>query len=79
MKHFVWTPGVINADKVIVQSEKMKQIYVNEYLKAAQANSLQGKHIDRKYLEEKFLGLGSPKFDKVKNTKKEKKLCKKTF
>lgn len=71
MKHFVWTPGVINADKVIVQSEKMKQIYVNEYLKAAQANGLQGKHIDRKYLEEKFLGLGSPKFDKVQNTKKE--------
>ena len=29
MKHFIWTPGVINADKVIVQSEKMKQIYVN--------------------------------------------------
>ena len=71
MKHFVWTPGVINADKVIVQSEKMKQIYVNEYLKAAQVNGLQGKHIDRKYLEEKFLGLGSPKFDKVQNTKKE--------
>lgn len=71
MKHFIWTPGVINADKVIVQSEKMKQIYVNEYLKAAQANGLQGKHIDRKCLEEKFLGLGSPKFDKVLNTKKE--------
>ena len=71
MKHFIWTAGVINADRVIVQSEKMKQIYVNEYLKAAQANGLQGKHIDRKYLEEKFLGLGSPKFDKVLNTKKE--------
>lgn len=71
MKHFIWTPGVINADKVIVQSEKMKQIYVNEYLKAAQENGLQGNHLDRKYLEEKFLGLGSPKIDKVLNTKKE--------
>lgn len=71
MKHFIWTPGVINADKVIVQSEKMKQIYVNEYLKAAQANGLQGNHLNRKYLEEKFLGLGSPKIDKVLNTKKE--------
>lgn len=71
IKHFIWTPGVINADKVIVQSEKMKQIYVNEYLKAAQANGLQGNHLDRKYLEEKFLGLGSPKIDKVLNTKKE--------
>ena len=71
IKHFVWTPGVINADKVIVQSEKMKQIYVNEYLKAAQENGLQGNHLDRKYLEDKFQGLGSPKIDKVLNTKKE--------
>lgn len=71
IKHFIWTPGVINADKVIVQSEKMKKIYVNEYLKAAQANRLQGKHTDRKYLEEKIQGLGSPKLEKVKNTKKE--------
>lgn len=71
MRHFIWTPGVINADKVIVQSEKMKLIYVNEYLKAAQVNGLQGKHLNRKYLEEKFLGLGSPKIDKVLNTKKE--------
>ena len=71
MKHFCFLPGVVNADKVIVQSEKMKQIYVNEYLKAAQAHGLGGYHLDRKKLEEKFLGLGSPKLDKVKNTKKE--------
>ena len=71
MKHFVWTPGVINADKVIVQSENMKQIYVNEFLKAAKANGLQGYHIDRKRLEAKFLGIGSPKIDKVLNTRKE--------
>lgn len=71
MKHFCFMPGIINADQVIVQSEKMKEIYVNEYLKAAKANGLQGKHIDRKSLEEKFQGTGSPKFDKVKNTKKE--------
>ena len=32
---------------------------------------MQEKHIDRNYLEEKFLGLGSPKFDKVQNTRKE--------
>ncbi len=70
IKHFIWTPGVINADKVIVQSEKMKQIYVNEYFKAAKENGLQGYHIDRKYLEKKFLGLGSPKLDKVANTRR---------
>lgn len=71
IKHFCFLPGVVNADQVIVQSEKIKQIYVNEYLKAAQENGLQGNHINRKYLEEKFLGLGSPKFDKVLHTKKE--------
>ncbi len=65
MKHFVFLPGVIHADKVIVQSEKMKQIYVNEYLKAAREYGLRGQHTDRRYLEQKFLGLGSPKVDKV--------------
>jgi hypothetical protein len=49
----------------------MKKIYVNEYIKAAKENGIGGKHIDRKYLEGKILGLGSPKFDKVNNTKKE--------
>lgn len=71
MKHFIWTPGVIFADKVILQSEKMKQIYVNEYLKAAKENGLTGKHVERRALEQKFLGTGSPKFDKVERTKKE--------
>lgn len=71
MKHFVFLPGVIYADKVIVQSEDMRQIYINEYMKAAKANGLSNEHTDRKKLEEKFLGLGSPKVDKVLNTKKE--------
>ncbi len=71
IKHFIWVPGVINADKVIVQSERMKQIYVNGYLKLAKENGLTGKHIDKSYLEQKFLGLGSPKIDKVFNTKRE--------
>lgn len=71
MKHFIWTMGVINADKVIVQSEKMKRIYVEEYLKEARKNGLGGRHVDREYLEKKILGLGSPKIDKVRNTRKE--------
>ena len=58
-------PGIINADKVIVQSEDMKKIYINEYLKAAKEHGLQGRHLDKGYLEQKFLGLGSPKYDKV--------------
>lgn len=71
MKHFCFMPGIINADKVIVQSENMKKIYVREYLKAAKGHGFTGKHLDRAYLERKFLGTGSPKIDKVLNTKKE--------
>lgn len=71
MKHFCFMPGIINADKVVVQSENMRQIYINEFLKAAKKFGLTGKHLDRAYLEQKFLGLGSPKFDRVASTKKE--------
>lgn len=65
IKHFCFMPGIINADQVIVQSEDMKKIYVNEYLKAAKEHGLQGQHLDRAYLDQKFLGLGSPKYDRV--------------
>ena len=71
MKHFCFMPGIIYADKVIVQSENMKKIYVREYLKAARECGLTGKHLDMTYLEMKFLGTGSPKVEKVLNTKKE--------
>lgn len=68
MKHFCVLPGIIHANKVILQSEKMSQIYINEYAKAFEAA---GAVVDREQLKQKFLGLGSPKFDKVVNTKKE--------
>lgn len=71
MKHFCFMPGTIYADQVIVQSENMRQIYINEYMKAAKEMGLGGEHVDRKFLENKFLGTGSPKIDKVLNTKKE--------
>ncbi len=71
MKHFCFTPGTIYADQVIVQSENMRQIYINEYMKAAKEMGLPGEHVDRKFLEKKFLGTGSPKIDKVLHTKKE--------
>ncbi len=71
MKHFCFLPGTIWADKVIVQSEKMRQIYINEYRKAAKEVGLSGEHTDRKKLEEKILGLGSPKLDKVHRTNRE--------
>lgn len=71
MKHFCFTPGTIYANQVVVQSENMRQIYINEYLKAARKMGLSGEHVNRKFLEKKFLGTGSPKIDKVLNTKKE--------
>lgn len=70
-KHFCFMPGIINADKVIVESENVRRLYINEYRKAAKENGLSKEHIDRKYLEDKFMGLGSPKFDKIFNIKKE--------
>lgn len=66
MKHFVLHAGVINADRVIVQSEKMRQIYVDVLSESAGEQT-------RKVWEEKILGLGSPKFDKVVNAKVEEK------
>ena len=71
MKHFCFMPGTIYANQVIVQSENMRQIYINEYIKAAKEAGLSGEHTNRKFLEKKFLGTGSPKIDKVLNTKKE--------
>lgn len=64
MEHFCKTPAVINAHKVIVQSEQMKQVYVKVM------TEWQGERT-RSYWEKKILGLGSPKLDKVANTKKE--------
>ena len=64
IEHFCMVPAVLHAHKVIVQSEEMKQIYVNVLTK------WQGEHT-RAIWEKKILGLGSPKFDKVANVVKE--------
>lgn len=68
MKHFCFMPGTIYADKVVVQSEDMRQIYINEYMKEARQANLP---VSRQELENKILGLGSPKIDKVLNTQKD--------
>lgn len=69
MKHFCFLPGTIYADKVVVQSEDMRQIYIEEYMREARKVNLP---VSRQELEKKMLGLGSPKIDKVLNTQKEK-------
>lgn len=66
MKHFCTVPGVLYADKTIVQSENMRRIYVDVLTEFAK-----GTGADRAYWEEKILGLGSPKFDKAAGTRKE--------
>lgn len=66
MQHFCTVPGVFNADKVIVQSEDMRKIYVNVLTDATKDLGW-----DRAYWEDKILGLGSPKMDKVASTQKE--------
>lgn len=53
MKYFVAMPGVVNADKVIVQSETMKQSYVDYLSEWAGEDT-------RSVWEEKILGTGSP-------------------
>lgn len=72
MKHFCTVPAVINADKVIVQSAAMRRIYVNVLMEETAKNeSLVRQREVRKYWEEKILGLGSPKLDKVLKTSRE--------
>lgn len=71
MKHFCFLPGTIWADKVIVQSEKMRQIYINEYIKAAKECGLQGEHTDRKKLEEKYWDLVLQSWTRCKTKKKD--------
>uniref|UniRef100_UPI004056932C hypothetical protein n=1 Tax=Agathobacter sp. TaxID=2021311 RepID=UPI004056932C len=58
IKHFAQTVGVINADMVIVQSEKMRQCYIEALVE------MMGQHTREKW-EKNIWGIGSPKLDKV--------------
>lgn len=58
MRTFCIQPGVLNSHKTIVQSESMKQVYVNLLCK-----EFGEQH--REMWESKILGLGSPKLDKI--------------
>lgn len=71
MRHFCIVPGIFNADKVIVQSEDMRQIYINVLTDEVLMNEKSTKHREvRNYWKNKIVGSGSPKIDKVLNTKK---------
>lgn len=66
LSKFCAVPGVVNADKVVVQSEAMRQAYIKVMTR------LMSQHgYGRKYWEDKILGIGSPKVDKVLATRRE--------
>lgn len=56
LKYYCNTPGVVNADKVIVQSEQMKKVYVELLTEFAGEDT-------KEIWERKIFGLGSPVFD----------------
>ena len=58
MRMFCIQPGVMQSHKTIVQSEAMKEVYVNTL-----CNEFGEQY--RPMWEDKILGLGSPKFDKI--------------
>jgi hypothetical protein len=66
-EHFCVLPAIVHADKVIVQSEKVRQIYINQYCKFEKENNCEDAFGKAK---EKFIALGSPKYDKVLSAKK---------
>lgn len=64
MEHFCTVPGVFYSDRVIVQSEDMRTIYINVLAETFGEET-------RQTWEQKILGLGSPKLDKVSRTNKD--------
>jgi hypothetical protein len=62
-EHFILTAASYYAHKVILQSEEVRETYINTFKKEY------GNKIGK--AEDKFVALGSPKFDKVMSTKKE--------
>lgn len=62
--HFCITPVTVKADKIIAQSEKAKECYVSHLMQYGQKSSL---NWSQKHLDEKVLGIGSPKLDQKKS------------
>jgi CDP-glycerol glycerophosphotransferase (TagB/SpsB family) len=67
-EHLCTCAGVLNADRVIVQSEKIRDTYVRAFKAFEKAHNCKGMF---GRAEEKFVALGSPKFDKAINTRRE--------
>ena len=67
-KHFCILPGTMYADRVVVQSETVRQTYIKEFQKFEKEGKLENLSVKT---EEKFMALGSPKYDKILTTKRE--------
>ncbi|WP_207652709.1 hypothetical protein [Desulfosporosinus sp. FKA] len=67
-EHFCVNPGTIYADRVMVESDKIRDTYIREFRKFEKQNQFEGMLGKPK---EKFVALGSPKFDKVFTTKRD--------
>ena len=65
-KHYVLSAGVINSDKTIVQSPKFEDLFKKTLL-----SQFGDTPENRKIVNDKIHGLGSPKFDAVNTHKKE--------
>lgn len=66
--HYCTCSGVLNADRVFVQSKKVRETYIREFKNFERENRCVVKHGN---VENKFVALGSPKFDKVIKTESE--------
>lgn len=67
-EHLCVLPGTLFADRVIVEDEEIRQFYIEQFHKYEDEEKCRGAFGKA---EEKFLALGSPKFDKVLSTRRE--------
>ena len=66
--HFILCPGVLNADRVFLQSEDVRDTYIQVVQDFEKKHRCPGRFGD---IETKFISLGSPKIDRVLNAKRE--------
>lgn len=69
LAHFIKMPGVLYADEVIVQSEAMREVYIRVMTEFMEESGIKDK--PRAYWEKKIFGTGSPKYEKLANTRRE--------
>ncbi|MDR2296093.1 MAG: hypothetical protein LBD95_04780, partial [Clostridiales Family XIII bacterium] len=66
--HYGRLPGIVYAHRVILQSEAVRRSYIEHYKRFDKELGWKGRF---GRAEEKFVALGSPKFDKVIKTRRE--------